>query len=59
VKGLSAPTWKSIWDLEENLTGEEQEQFFNFMKAMLRWLPEERLSAKELLKHPWLVTERS
>ena len=57
VRSLPSPTFKLIWELEENLSGEEQQQFLDFIKSMLCWLPEERLSARELLEHPWLVTE--
>lgn len=46
-----------MWEYEENLEGNDQEIFFDFMKSMLCWLPEERLSARELLEHPWLVTQ--
>lgn len=48
---------KHFWDWEENLEGQEQADFFEFMKLMLRWLPEDRLSAKQLLEHKWLHTE--
>lgn len=57
VKGLPPPTWKSIWEMEENLEGQEQELFLDFIRSMLRWLPEERPSAEELLNHQWLVTD--
>ncbi len=57
VKGLPPPTWKHIWEWEENLTGQEQKEFIDFLKSMLCWMPEERLSAKQLLEHPWLVNE--
>jgi hypothetical protein len=38
----------------EALDGEDKELFLNFMRSMLRWLPEERKRATELLKDPWL-----
>lgn len=57
VKGLPSPTWNPIWEYEENLTGQEQEAFLDFIKSMLRWLPEERPSAEDLLSHRWLVNE--
>lgn len=34
--------------------GEEKVLFLKFLRSMLRWLPEERKTAKELLKDPWL-----
>ena len=41
-------------DIETRLTGREKELFFNFMREMLKWLPEERKAAKALLEDPWL-----
>jgi hypothetical protein len=43
--------------LEESVTGlggESKEQFLNFIRSMLKWLPEERQQACELLKDPWM-----
>jgi hypothetical protein len=39
---------------EKVLDGENKERFLKFMRSMLRWLPEERKRATELLKDPWL-----
>jgi serine/threonine protein kinase len=39
---------------EENLEGDEQTQFLVFIRKMLQWRPEDRASASELLKDPWL-----
>jgi serine/threonine protein kinase len=44
----------SLEDEEENLEGEEKAQFLAFIRKMLQWRPEDRLSAKELLGDPWL-----
>lgn len=44
----------SLEDEEENLEGEEKEVFLAFLRKMLQWRPEDRQSAKELLKDPWL-----
>jgi serine/threonine-protein kinase SRPK3 len=38
-----------------SLEGDDKELFLDFVSHMLRWLPEERKTAKELLEHPWLV----
>lgn len=38
----------------QSLSGENKQQFLEFVRSMLRWLPEERKSATELLKDPWL-----
>lgn len=37
------------------LGGEAKEQFLNFIRSMLKWLPEERKRASELLKDPWMA----
>ncbi|KAL9120872.1 MAG: hypothetical protein Q9187_002573 [Circinaria calcarea] len=44
---------------EKKLEGEEKEHFLHFMKAMLQWLPDDRLTALRLLEHPWLWLNRS
>jgi hypothetical protein len=44
---------------EENLEREEQAQFLVFIKKMLQWRPEDRASASELLRDPWLRKMRS
>ncbi|KAG9778281.1 hypothetical protein KCU88_g4302, partial [Aureobasidium melanogenum] len=47
----------SLEESEEVLDGEDKERFLKFMRSMLRWLPEERMRASELLKDPWLQGE--
>jgi hypothetical protein len=39
---------------EEAVSADEREMSLEFAKRMLRWLPEERASAKDLLSDPWL-----
>lgn len=42
---------------ENKLTGvegEEREMFLCFISKLLRWQPEDRATAKELLSDPWL-----
>ncbi|KAJ5362386.1 hypothetical protein N7541_003230 [Penicillium brevicompactum] len=42
---------------EKRLTvikGDEKQMFLNFVSRMLRWRPEERGTAQELLSDPWL-----
>lgn len=36
------------------LQGEDKRLFIEFASKMLRWLPEDRLTAKELYNDPWL-----
>lgn len=42
--------------LEGSLEGEEARQLLDLLTGMVRWVPEERKSARELLGHPWLVS---
>ncbi|RAL12337.1 putative protein kinase [Aspergillus homomorphus CBS 101889] len=44
----------SLEDSEEYLEGENKELFMQFVRKMLQWDPEARLSARELLMDPWL-----
>ncbi|KAJ5384277.1 hypothetical protein N7517_002188 [Penicillium concentricum] len=39
---------------EERLSGRNKEMFLEFMGGMLQWQPEDRKTAKQLLKDPWL-----
>ena len=39
---------------EENLRGDDKAQFLAFVRKMVRWKPEDRRSARELLEDPWL-----
>ncbi|KAH7390748.1 non-specific serine/threonine protein kinase [Phaeosphaeria sp. MPI-PUGE-AT-0046c] len=45
----------SLEDRISVLEGEEKELFLDFMRSMLRWRPEDRKSATELLTHPWMA----
>ncbi|KAJ8462287.1 hypothetical protein ONZ51_g10998 [Trametes cubensis] len=40
--------------LENSLEGENKAQFLDFVRRMLKWDPEERHTAHELLQDPWL-----
>jgi non-specific serine/threonine protein kinase len=40
---------------EKRLTGEEKELFVASVRSMLKWMPEERYTAKQLLEHPFLL----
>ncbi|KAJ6155144.1 hypothetical protein N7470_005710 [Penicillium chermesinum] len=43
-----------IEDTVEAVQGEQKEEFLNFAKKMLRWLPDDRKTAKQLIEDPWL-----
>lgn len=45
---------QKLADTVTELAGDEKQGFLDFAGGMLRWLPEERKTAKELLKHPFL-----
>ena len=44
----------SLERAEVVLEGEEKGRFLIFVRSMLRWVPEERRRAAELLTDPWL-----
>lgn len=37
----------------ESLEGTEKDECIRFLRRMLQWRPEDRASARELLKDPW------
>ncbi|KAB8226144.1 kinase-like domain-containing protein [Aspergillus novoparasiticus] len=45
----------SLEALEKQLDGEEKELFLAFIMSMMKWMPEERKTAKQLLEHPFLL----
>ncbi|OBT87705.1 hypothetical protein VE02_04078 [Pseudogymnoascus sp. 03VT05] len=45
----------SLGGLEKRLSGQEKQLFIQFMGSMLKWMPEERKTAKQLLEDPWLL----
>lgn len=53
VGGVDVPDM-SLERAEIVLEGEEKRQFLIFVRSMLRWFPEERRRAVELLADPWL-----
>lgn len=48
------PSNVSLELLERRLAGTEKEVFLGFMRSMLKWMPEERWTAGELLGHEFL-----
>lgn len=44
---------------EELPQGGEQRDFLAFIRCILRWRPKDRMTAKQLLDHPWLKAPKS
>ncbi|OAQ65341.1 CMGC/DYRK protein kinase [Pochonia chlamydosporia 170] len=40
-----------------SISGQEKDKFLEFARRMIKWDPEERSTAKELLKDPWLYED--
>ncbi|KAJ4989347.1 serine/threonine-protein kinase SRPK3 [Stagonosporopsis vannaccii] len=53
------PESSSLESCEITLTGQEQREFLEFVRCMLQWKPEDRLTARQLLDHPWLKAPKS
>ncbi|PKY07070.1 CMGC protein kinase [Aspergillus campestris IBT 28561] len=51
---VEIPRDTSLEKLELYLEGRNKEMFLDFMRGMLQWRPEDRKTAKELLRDPWL-----
>ncbi|OQD71476.1 hypothetical protein PENPOL_c001G09681 [Penicillium polonicum] len=51
---INVPRGMSLESSEERLSGRNKEMFLKFMRGMLQWRPEDRKTAKQLLKDPWL-----
>ncbi|KAA6415085.1 MAG: kinase domain-containing [Lasallia pustulata] len=52
--GLKLKDASTLQVSEQRLEGKEKKLFLNFMLKMLRWLPEKRATAQQLLDDPWL-----
>jgi hypothetical protein len=52
-KNVRIPTI-SLKDRISVLEGREKDEFLGFLREMLAWRPEDRMSATEHLKHPWM-----
>ncbi|KAI0540260.1 kinase-like protein [Xylaria digitata] len=54
-------TYLQFWNehglesLEGSLKGQERARFWDFIRALLCWVPEKWLTAKQALSHPWLT----
>ncbi|KAL4875070.1 protein kinase [Aspergillus karnatakaensis] len=51
------PTTFNFENLLNNVKGENKRMFIEFVKRMMKWRPEERSIARELLQAPWLYAE--
>ncbi|POR37771.1 Serine/threonine protein kinase, putative [Tolypocladium paradoxum] len=51
-EGTEMPT--SLEQEEEVLSGQEKVDFLSFLRKMLQWRPEDRMSARQLMNDPWL-----
>ncbi|PGH04662.1 CMGC/SRPK protein kinase [Blastomyces parvus] len=54
-KGVAPIPDISLEQLAEDLEGENKKGFLEFLQRILRWLPEERPTAEELVFDPWLM----
>lgn len=52
--GIDLPASLALQKMETNLDGSDKIAFMHFMDKMLRWAPEDRKTARELLDDPWL-----
>lgn len=53
IGGVDIPE-TTLQEREKRFRGEEKAGFLAFMRRMLCWVPEERTTADELLRDPWL-----
>ena len=49
----------ALEDTAPTLDTKEKEGFYRFARKMLRWMPEDRDTAIQLLKDPWFQTQSS
>ena len=49
-----APTTFNFENQISAIQGEDKKMFIDFVKRMIKWRPEERSTARELLQDPWL-----
>ena len=55
LKGVDlTPQTFSLESSMSKIDGQDKRMFLAFVSGMLRWQPEDRSTAKELLKDPWL-----
>ena len=50
------PVLSVSWeDSEKNLKGPNKQGFLDFVRKMVRWMPESKATPLELLDDPWLL----
>ncbi|KAI1920683.1 hypothetical protein LOZ12_005618 [Ophidiomyces ophidiicola] len=54
-KGPAPIPTHSLEELADKIKGEDKEGFLRFLRRILKWLPEERPKANEILYDPWLM----
>lgn len=54
---VDIPAGCTLENAEVHMADKEKELFLHFIRSMLKWLPEERKTASELLQDPWLRLE--
>ncbi|RWA10851.1 hypothetical protein EKO27_g4271 [Xylaria grammica] len=51
---VPVPSDKTLESLSSSLSGEEKSLFLDFIRCLLRWVPEERPDCTDAYFHPWL-----
>lgn len=51
------PATFNFENLIKNIHGDDKTLFIRFVRRMIKWRPEERSTAKELLEDPWLYAD--
>ena len=54
IASPAVPEGGSFESFVKNLNGREKTAFIDFMRSLLRWLPEERPFSAQAYGHPWL-----
>lgn len=57
IGAVPIPTHRSLESLGHSLQGDKKAAFLDFIRALLRWLPEERLTTGEAYLYPWMAQQ--
>lgn len=52
------PAERTLESLAISLEGDDKAEFLRFIRALLRWIPEERLTTAQAYSHPWLLVSQ-